>query len=343
MIPESFDTSLLEVGFLVAKILLFICLLAIVLGILTLPIFLMVLSIIQIWYWSQDTSSSEPMVGQQWSRLRRGFAILFKIIFPVLSFSACGLLSWYIGIWDFLGDQTQKQNLPSKKFEQIFESITRQIAEKAIPPLPEPTTNETANDAKKVSKRLESLGPTLAEEAEEERNSKIKQMVGMLRSFAIFFILLVGPFPSAMIVLSWLFGRKGMTLIQRSLSRNLLRTCLTYLAIFVLSFVISAIWSMLGFLDAVTTERESNLKAIITERSQIPSQMPPKNESDLIRLIEELGKKNNQTYLVNGEKDIMTWGFVGGDTRPAESHVPKFFILLCHATFQSINDARWSG
>src|SRR5712692_4109513 len=60
------------------------------------------------------------------------------------------------------------------------------------------------------------------------------------------------------------FNYLGMML--RSITRNLLRTSLTYVAIFVLVFVISGLWSMLSFIDSITEDKENNLKALISEK-----------------------------------------------------------------------------
>src|SRR5262249_50805716 len=56
--------------------------------------------------------------------------------------------------------------------------------------------------------------------------------------------------------------------ILKTLRRNVLRTTLTALAIFVLVLMISFIWSVLSFMDRVLTEREGMQKAIVTERFQ---------------------------------------------------------------------------
>jgi putative ABC transport system permease protein len=67
---------------------------------------------------------------------------------------------------------------------------------------------------------------------------------------------------------------KFFMLILKSLRRNLLRTILTALGTMVLVFVLSLIWSVLSFLADLTSEKNQNFKLIITERWQIPSQMP---------------------------------------------------------------------
>ena len=57
-------------------------------------------------------------------------------------------------------------------------------------------------------------------------------------------------------------------------SRNLLRSTLTGLATFVLVLVITLVWSVLAFLDKQTEAKSQNLKAIVTEKYENPSQMP---------------------------------------------------------------------
>src|SRR5262245_65124359 len=68
----------------------------------------------------------------------------------------------------------------------------------------------------------------------------------------------------------WFYAR----LIGKSLRRNLLRTALTGLATLVLVLVVTMVWTVLFVLDRVTSEKSQDLKAIVTERWQIPSQMP---------------------------------------------------------------------
>ncbi|MCE9530036.1 MAG: ABC transporter permease [Planctomycetes bacterium] len=118
----------------------------------------------------------------------------------------------------------------------------------------------------------------------------------------------------------------GIVLIIRSLSRNLLRTSLSYLAIFVLVVVIVSVWSVLTFLDGVTAEKESNLKAIITEKNQIPSQMKPSHEAGLKALIQELPAKNQPKL---GDDDMMTWAFVGGSLDPKNRTPKNSLFLFC--------------
>ena len=165
-----------------------------------------------------------------------------------------------------------------------------------------------------------SKGPPPGESVElpEPVKKEIRTQMLLLpvRAILMIFFLALGPFPVLVLLLTQILGRNGVVLVMRSITRNLLRTSLSYLATFVLSFVICAVFSVLGFLDAQTEEKSANLKTLVTEKNQIPSQMPPKFESDVVRLIEELGKQHPQVKLTNGDADIMTWAFVGGTTDP---------------------------
>lgn len=67
---------------------------------------------------------------------------------------------------------------------------------------------------------------------------------------------------------------KFFLLILKNLRRNKLRTALTALSTMVLVFVVTMIWTIVYFLDNLTTQKASNLKVVVTERWQINSQMP---------------------------------------------------------------------
>jgi len=98
----------------------------------------------------------------------------------------------------------------------------------------------------------------------------------------------------------------------KSLRRNLVRTSLTYLATFVGVIVVAMIWSVLGFLDAVMAEKAQDVKVIVTEKFQVPSQMPPSYES---RLAGEAVSLPNG-LAADPKKDLMSWSFVGTSTDP---------------------------
>ena len=61
---------------------------------------------------------------------------------------------------------------------------------------------------------------------------------------------------------------------SKASSATSLRTSLTAAATMLLVFVVTLVWTVLWFLHAVTAEKSKDLKAIVTERWQIPSQMP---------------------------------------------------------------------
>src|ERR1051326_6950629 len=64
-------------------------------------------------------------------------------------------------------------------------------------------------------------------------------------------------------------NRKQSSFIFRSLSRNKLRSGLTSIAVIVLVLVVTGIWTVLGFIDRITTEKAENPKALVTERHQV--------------------------------------------------------------------------
>lgn len=97
--------------------------------------------------------------------------------------------------------------------------------------------------------------------------------------------------------------------IGKSLRRNLLRTTLTSLATFVLVLVVTMIWTVLYFLDLVTSEKSQDFKAIVTERWQIPSQMP-------FAYASSLSEGAARTEGDVRPQDSMTWTFIGGTLDP---------------------------
>lgn len=102
-------------------------------------------------------------------------------------------------------------------------------------------------------------------------------------------------------------------LALKNLRRNLVRTGLTSVATMVLVFVITLIWSILWFLNAVTAEKSKDFKAIISERWQIPSQMPFAYARDLSEGSYDPSRPDSVRPL-----DYMTWGFYGGTLDPTK-------------------------
>jgi putative ABC transport system permease protein len=124
------------------------------------------------------------------------------------------------------------------------------------------------------------------------------------------------------LVLAAITYRKPLRFIVKSLGRNLRRTILTGLAIFVLVFVVTLIWTILWFLDMVTSEKSKDLKAIVTERWQIPSQMPISYAPTL-----EEGAAARPGDVT--PSDHMTWQFYGGSIDPVKRTRENIVFFFC--------------
>jgi putative ABC transport system permease protein len=98
---------------------------------------------------------------------------------------------------------------------------------------------------------------------------------------------------------------KFLLLILKNVRRNLVLSSLTALGTMVLVLVITLVWSVLAFLDQATREKQRDLKAIVTERWQIPSQMPFSYASTLS---EGAAREAEDVRPL----DSMTWSFYGG-------------------------------
>jgi putative ABC transport system permease protein len=102
-----------------------------------------------------------------------------------------------------------------------------------------------------------------------------------------------------------------LRLVFDNLFRNPLRTIFTSLATMIMVLVVTVVFSILSFLSAATTEKAANLKGIVTERWQIPSQMPWAYATGLAE-----GGGHRPGDLRVEPKDAMTWSFYGGSTDP---------------------------
>jgi putative ABC transport system permease protein len=114
-----------------------------------------------------------------------------------------------------------------------------------------------------------------------------------------------------------------LRLIVKSFRRNLLRSLLTSLATMVLVLVVTMIWTVLSVLDRVTTEKSQDFKAIVTERWQIPSQMPFAYAG---ALAEGAATKPGDIR----PQDSMTWTFYGGTIDPTKrtrENIVFFFAM----------------
>ena len=69
-------------------------------------------------------------------------------------------------------------------------------------------------------------------------------------------------------------GSAVLLLLVRSLLRNPTRTSLTFVATFVLVFVVSGIWSALYFIDQFLSDNMRTPRVVVSEKWQLNSQMP---------------------------------------------------------------------
>src|SRR5260370_39867934 len=113
---------------------------------------------------------------------------------------------------------------------------------------------------------------------------------------------------------------KFLLLIFKNLLRYKVRTILTCMATMVLVFVITMIWTVVYFLNDLTEKKTENLQAIITEKWQLPSQMPMSYAEPLSE-----GAASHPGDL--RPKESMLWLFYGGTIDPGNKTPdrPNFF------------------
>jgi len=375
------ETSLVETGAALLGILLRLVVIAIIAGVLTLPLFYGVLALKVAWFWACDVTSGRAV--------RRAAAAALKYGLPALSLVATILSLGYFGAFDY--PNRLATGLPRNKMGPTQQAVKERVdkamrwygefknpalpqdvpivwarcpetarelvklnAEELKPPPPPPfekmfppseggggpppgmagppeTPDAVTARVKEIIRKaqdgsLYSESPAGEITKEEIRaaddvydravkDSKATQdkTVARARGISLFFLMLVGPIPLAVFTSSLVFGRRGVVLVLRSLIRSLLRTSLTYLAVFVLVFILCAVWSVLDFLSALTVQKDQNLKGIVTEKYQIPSQMKPSHLQGIKDMIAELPPDQRPD---NIDDNIMTWAFVGGTLDP---------------------------
>jgi putative ABC transport system permease protein len=135
---------------------------------------------------------------------------------------------------------------------------------------------------------------------------------------------LVGACAVVVALTALVYYHRPLLFILRSLARNKLRTGLTAVATGLFVLLVVVVWSVLSFLALVTKERKKDFKAIVTERWQIPSQMP----FAYARSLQE------GAYSRPGDvrpTDSMTWQFFGGTTesgaKPTRENMIFFFCM----------------
>ncbi len=127
-----------------------------------------------------------------------------------------------------------------------------------------------------------------------------------------------------------------LTFMMRNLWRNKIRTALTGIATMILVLVVTLVWTVISFLNIVTSEKASNLKVIVTERWQIPSQMPYAYATRLT----EGAPRDEGDYHVDPILNSMTWAFYGGTLDPANRTTENslFFFVMEPDRFLTMMD-----
>jgi len=371
------ETSLVEATYQLLLVLMILVAVAVIAGILTLPIFYGALGYKVVWFWAMDSSGNRGF-----SKVLSSFCRVFP---PAFSIFATILSLGYFGAFDWPGRMlgTVKGYKPGpaqSAVKGLFDDFTRQIGEKAAPPLPQDVQINWARCPDKAQELVdlwdkeqapppdpfaaifpeyqnpppEPLGPPPVpkavasrinqyiaaardgslyegtstreidksvlrsadyyfERAVKESKADQEKQISRIRAIILYALLILGPIPLIVFITAFVLGRRGVVLGMRNIIRALLRTSLTYLAVFVLVFVLCCIWSILSFIGAITKQNDSNLKGIVTEKHQIPSQMKPSHLSTVKALIAELPPGERPE---NIEDNIMTWAFVGGSLDP---------------------------
>ena len=116
---------------------------------------------------------------------------------------------------------------------------------------------------------------------------------------------------------------KFLSIILKNIRRNLVRTGLTAVGTMILVLVVTLVWSVLDFLNEVTSEKSSDFKAVITERWQVPSQMPFAYADDLSR-----GAPRNAGDMEIAPQNSMTWQFFIGSIDPSRKDPDNFVFLF---------------
>ena len=125
--------------------------------------------------------------------------------------------------------------------------------------------------------------------------------------------------------------------IAKSLRRNVLQPA-DGLAIIVLVLVVTLVWTVLSILDLVTEEKSKDLKAIVTESWQIPSQMPYAYETSLLAAVARSQGRRRRS----GRLDDLA--VLRRHHRPGQADAREHRFLLRHGPGQADADrARQQG
>jgi putative ABC transport system permease protein len=101
-----------------------------------------------------------------------------------------------------------------------------------------------------------------------------------------------------------------LLVLVRSLRRNRLRTYLTFIATFVLVFVVGGIWSVLYFLDGLLSDQNKSPRVVVRDKWQLVSEMPMSYAGSLAT---GAARKRGDVR----PTDSMTWQVYVGTTDPS--------------------------
>ena len=91
-------------------------------------------------------------------------------------------------------------------------------------------------------------------------------------------------------------------LVFRSLRRNLLRTALTYVALFVLTGMLTLIYGVVKSIGKLTAEKEDSQMVIMSDKFSIPSQMPPGYATKLQGVIQRMPESSQPRPKTDDER-----------------------------------------
>ena len=91
-------------------------------------------------------------------------------------------------------------------------------------------------------------------------------------------------------------------LVFRSLRRNLLRTALTYVALFVLTGMLTMIYGVVKSIGKLTAEKEDSQMVIMSDKFSIPSQMPPGYAPSLKGVIQGMPPSSQPRPMIDDER-----------------------------------------
>ncbi len=108
------------------------------------------------------------------------------------------------------------------------------------------------------------------------------------------------------------------SLVFRSLRRNLLRTALTYVALFVLTGMLTFFYGIVMSIEGLTKEKEGSQLVIMTDKFGIPSMLPPGYIAQVKGMMRDEQVLPKELQPADVDKSFMTWSFVVASLDPVK-------------------------